>query len=169
MAKTSAGLLMYRNAVRTLQVLLVHPGGPFWAKKDDGAWSIPKGEFGEAEVPLDAAIREFNEETGLTPGGPFIPLGSAKQPGGKVVSVWTFHGDWDPATLRSNVFVLEWPPKSGMTREFPEVDRAAWFDTREARRKILPGQVTFIDQVEALVSKGSNVGAAEQRQRSLFD
>lgn len=169
MAKTSAGLLMYRNAVRSLQVMLVHPGGPFWARKDEGAWSIPKGEFGESEPPLDAAIREFKEETGLTPHGPFIPLGSAKQPSGKVVTVWTFEGDWDPAMLRSNVFTLEWPPKSGTKREFPEVDRAAWFETWEARRKILPGQVTFIDEVEALVTNKRNVGPWEPSQQSLFD
>jgi predicted NUDIX family NTP pyrophosphohydrolase len=162
---------MYRVAGTRLQVLLVHPGGPFWARKDDHAWSIPKGEFEDPEGPLDAAMREFAEETGLTPKGTFIPLGSAKQPSGKTVTAWAFEGDWNPADLRSNSFVLEWPPKSGIEREFPEVDRAAWFDVRDARRKIHKGQSTFIEQLEESVFPGNGSSKSldsEQRQRSLF-
>lgn len=160
---------MYRTVSRNLQVMLVHPGGPFWAKKDDGAWSVPKGEFTEHEPPLEAAIREFTEETGLIPSGPFLPLGSVKQPSGKVVTVWAFHGDWDPSALRSNVFQLEWPPRSGVKLEFPEVDRAAWFDATEARRKILAGQVAFIDAVEKVVGVGEKQRASQPSQAALFD
>ncbi len=162
---------MYRVAGTRLQVLLVHPGGPFWARKDDLSWSIPKGELDDTEEPLDAAMREFAEETGLTPTGTFIPLGSAKQPSGKTVSAWAFEGDWNPAELRSNTFVLEWPPNSGIEREFPEVDRAAWFGVGDARRKINKGQSTFIDQLEECVSPGNRSGRNldfEQGQRSLF-
>jgi predicted NUDIX family NTP pyrophosphohydrolase len=122
---------------------LVHPGGPFWAKKDEGAWSIPKGEFVEGEDPLDAAKREFTEETSLTASGDFVPLKPLKQPGGKVVHAWAVKGDADPARVRSNSFVLK-------GREYPEVDRAAWFGLAEARKKVLRGQVGFLDQLEAL-------------------
>jgi len=122
---------------------LVHPGGPFWAKKDDGAWSIPKGEFVEGEDPLGAAKREFTEETSLTASGDFVPLKPLKQPGGKVVHAWAVKGDADPARVRSNSFVLK-------GREYPEVDRAAWFGLAEARKKILRGQVGFLDQLQAL-------------------
>jgi predicted NUDIX family NTP pyrophosphohydrolase len=162
---------MYRVTGTRLQVLLVHPGGPFWARKDDLAWSIPKGEFEDPELPLDAAMREFAEETGLTPTGTFIPLGSTKQAGGKAVTAWAFEGDWNPAELRSNTFVLEWPPNSGIEREFPEVDRATWFDVGDARRKINKGQSTFIDKLEACVSPGNRTSRNldfEQGQRSLF-
>ncbi|HEX9348336.1 MAG TPA: NUDIX domain-containing protein [Gemmatimonadales bacterium] len=141
--KTSAGLLLYRQNLGILEVFLVHPGGPFWAKKDEGAWSIPKGEFVEGEDPLDAAKREFTEETSLTASGDFVPLKPLKQPGGKVVHAWAVKGDADPARVRSNSFVLK-------GREYPEVDRAAWFGLAEARKKILRGQVGFLDQMQAL-------------------
>jgi predicted NUDIX family NTP pyrophosphohydrolase len=149
MPKKSAGLLLYREGSEGLEVLLVHPGGPFWARKDDGAWSIPKGEFEDPEDPLAAAIREFEEETGARPGGEFIPLKPLKQPGGKLVYAWAVRADFDPATLKSNLFSMEWPPRSGRRQEFPEVDRAAWFGKEAARRKILKGQAGFVDQLAA--------------------
>lgn len=147
MSKKSAGLLLFRESSEGLEVLLVHPGGPFWAKKDDGAWSIPKGEFAGGEDPLAAAKREFEEETGVRPAGEFVPLEPLKQPGGKLVFAWAVHSDFDPSNLKSNVFSMEWPPKSGKQREFPEVDRAAWFAVELARRKVLKGQVPFLDQL----------------------
>jgi predicted NUDIX family NTP pyrophosphohydrolase len=146
MAKRSAGLLLYRWTNGGLEVLLVHPGGLFWAGRDLGAWSIPKGEFAE-ESPLTAAKREFHEETGFVVEGDHVPLGSLKQPGGKVIHVWAVAGDCDPAGVRSNTFSLEWPPRSGRTRNFPEVDRAAWFPLPEARRRIARGQVGFLDRL----------------------
>jgi len=141
--KTSAGLLLYRRGNDGLEVFLVHPGGPFWARKDDGAWSIPKGEFAPGEDPLDAARREFTEETSLTAAGDFVPLQPLKQPGGKVVHAWAVQSDADPARVRSNSFVLK-------GREYPEIDRAAWFGMAEARKKILRGQTGFLDQLETL-------------------
>jgi predicted NUDIX family NTP pyrophosphohydrolase len=146
-SKKSAGLLLFREASGRLEVLLVHPGGPFWAKKDEGAWSIPKGEFGDGEEPLAAAKREFREETGFTPGGEPIPLRPLRQPSGKLVYAWAMRGDADPSRLRSNTFSLEWPPQSGRRREFPEADRAAWFTVDAARQKILKGQAGFLDQL----------------------
>src|SRR6059036_3245168 len=128
MAKTSAGLLMFRLRDGEPEVLLVHPGGPFWAKKDEGAWSIPKGEFEAGEDPLEASRRELEEETGIVARGTFVPLGSARQKSGKLVHAWALEQDADAASIRSNTFTLEWPPRSGHMREFPEVDRAAWFD-----------------------------------------
>lgn len=145
MAKTSAGLLMYRRHGGHLEVLLVHPGGPFWRHRDAGAWSIPKGELDDAEDPLEAARREFEEETGLRPEGPFLELPAVRQKAGKVVHAWAFEGDWDPARLRSNTFEIEWPPKSGKTAEFPEVDRAEFFDLATAREKINAGQAPLLD------------------------
>jgi predicted NUDIX family NTP pyrophosphohydrolase len=147
---TSAGILMFRDGASGREVLLVHPGGPFWGKKDDGAWSIPKGEYTEGEEPLAAARREFQEELGTAVSGDFIELQSVKQKGGKVVSAWAVRGEFDVATLKSNSFTMEWPPRSGKQREFPEVDRAGWFDLATARRKILEAQVGFVDQVEDL-------------------
>jgi predicted NUDIX family NTP pyrophosphohydrolase len=144
MPKRSAGILMYRQGDNGLEVLLVHPGGPFWAKKDFGAWSIPKGEYFETEEALAVAVREFEEETGLRPQGVFQSLGELVQPGRKIVTVWTVEGDFDPATLKSNMFELEWPPKSGRKTSFPEVDRAEWFSLDEARKRILPGQQEFL-------------------------
>ncbi len=146
MAKTSAGLIMYRLVNRMPEVLLVHPGGPFWKSKDDGAWSIPKGEYREGEDPLAAAQREFREETGFTAEGPFIALSPLKI-GGKTVCAWAFEGDCDPARITSNTFSLEWPPRSGRRTEFPEVDRAGWFTVDAARRKLSKGQSEFIDQL----------------------
>jgi predicted NUDIX family NTP pyrophosphohydrolase len=147
MPKRSSGILMYRHRSPRagIELLLVHPGGPFWAKRDWGAWSIPKGEYVDGEDALAVAKREFEEETGACPqGGDFIPLGDLVQPGRKIVSAWALEGDFDPATLKSNQFELEWPPKSGRKAWFPEVDRAEWFSPADARRKILPGQSEFI-------------------------
>lgn len=136
---------MYRRRAGEIEVLLVHPGGPFWANKDDGAWSIPKGEYVDGEDPEAAARREFFEELGFEPGGELIALGSVKQSGGKIVSAWAFAGDCDPADVRSNTFTMEWPPKSGVMAVFPEVDRAAWWAVDEARRKIVSGQIPLLD------------------------
>jgi predicted NUDIX family NTP pyrophosphohydrolase len=147
MSKKSAGLLLFRQGPQGLEVLLVHPGGPFWASKDDGTWSIPKGEFGEEEDPLAAAKREFEEETGARPEGEFLPLEPLKQPGGKLVFAWAVRSDFDPSGLKSNTFSMEWPPRSGRRQEFPEVDRAAWFGVESARRKMLRGQVGFLDRL----------------------
>lgn len=145
MPTTSAGLLLYRSTLSGLEVLLVHPGGPFWRRKDLGAWSIPKGEATEGEDLLAAAKREFNEETGFHAKGPAIPLGLTRQPGGKIVHAWAVNGDVDPSQLRSNTFQIEWPRGSGRIRSFPEVDEAAWFHLAEAQRRIAPAQATFLD------------------------
>jgi predicted NUDIX family NTP pyrophosphohydrolase len=150
-ARRSAGLLLFRRANGALQVLLVHPGGPYWRGKDAGAWSIPKGEFLPGEDPLAAARREFREETGAAVEGACIPLTPLRQAGGKVVQAWALAGDWDPDRLRSNPFTIEWPPRSGRTRAFPEVDRAAWFALDEARGKIVRGQVGFLDELAVVV------------------
>ncbi|HEY3115480.1 MAG TPA: NUDIX domain-containing protein [Chloroflexota bacterium] len=147
MAKQSAGLLLYRVCEGEIEVFLVHPGGPFWAKKDLGAWSIPKGEFDDHEDGRDAARREFEEETGFTVPGELMELGARRQAGGKVVHAWTVQGDCDPTGLISNTFPLEWPPKSGRIQQFPEVDRAGWFDLDSARTKLNPGQVGFLDDL----------------------
>ena len=128
-------------------MLLVHPGGPFWTKKDFGAWSIPKGEYQEDEIPFAAALREFEEETGIAPKGEFIPLGELRQPGGKLVTAWAFEGDCDPAAISSNLFSMEWPKGSGRIQEFPEIDRGEWFTVDEARPKILRGQAGFLDSL----------------------
>jgi predicted NUDIX family NTP pyrophosphohydrolase len=149
MAKRSAGLLLFKRRDGKVQVFLVHPGGPFWRKKDAGAWSIPKGEYEEGEDPLAAAKREFEEETGIKPQGKFIALGEIKQPSGKVVSAWAFEGDCSPKEIQSNTFSMEWPPKSGHKREFPEVDRADWFALDDARRRIVKGQIGFLDRLMA--------------------
>jgi predicted NUDIX family NTP pyrophosphohydrolase len=147
MPTKSAGLLLHRRRAEQLQVFLVHPGGPFWAKKDLGAWSIPKGELEDGEDPLAAAIREFAEETGLTPGGPFHPLAPLRLKSGKTILAWAVEGDADPDALRSNTFTMEWPPRSGRQQEFPEVDRAAWFSVDEARERINAGQVGFVEEL----------------------
>jgi predicted NUDIX family NTP pyrophosphohydrolase len=144
--KSTAGLLLYRRH-GGLEVLLVHPGGPFWAKKDEGAWSLPKGEFAEEEEPLQAAKREFTEETGFSVDGEFLPLEPLKQRGGKIIYAWAIEADCDAAQARSNLFALEWPPKSGRIQNFPEVDRAQWFSIAEARRRLNAGQIGFIDQL----------------------
>jgi predicted NUDIX family NTP pyrophosphohydrolase len=149
MPRTAAGLLLYRHTAAGPQVLLAHLGGPFWASRDLGAWSIPKGEVAPGEELLAAARREFREETGLEPSGVPFPLGQVRQPGGKVVHAWALEGDFDPRSLRSNTFSVEWPKGSGRTRDFPEVDRAAWFDLDEARCRILPAQVPLLDVLAA--------------------
>lgn len=144
----SAGILLYRLRGGKLEVLLVHPGGPFWKAKDLGAWSIPKGEYADGEEPLAAALREFGEETGfrLAPADP-MPLGEVKQAGGKLVRAWAMEGELDADNIRSNTFSLEWPPRSGRIEEFPEVDRAAWFSLAEASEKILKGQLPFLERL----------------------
>lgn len=151
MGKKSAGLLMVRYRDSNLEVFLVHPGGPFWAKKDEGAWSIPKGEYTDEEDPLTAARREFKEETGCEAAGDFIPLSPLKQPGGKIISAWAFEGNCRAETIKSNTFTMEWLPRSGRQAEFPEVDRAAWFSIEQAKKKILKGQVGFIEELCSLV------------------
>jgi predicted NUDIX family NTP pyrophosphohydrolase len=146
--KQAAGLLLFRRVVGSLEVLLVHPGGPLWARKDDAAWSIPKGEVEPDEDALAAARREVEEETGARPSGTFIALSPVRQTGGKIVHVWAIESDFDPASLESNLFEMEWPPKSGNRRSFPEVDRAAWFDLETAGRKILPSQAVVLQHLQ---------------------
>jgi predicted NUDIX family NTP pyrophosphohydrolase len=158
MGKQSAGLLLYRRREGRLEVLLVHPGGPLWAQKDAGAWSIPKGEHGPEEDPLTAARREFAEETGFTATGPFLPLTPLKQKSGKLIQAFACEGEADPGDLTSNTFTLEWPPHSGSMKEFPEVDRAAWFPLPEAREKIHPGQAGFLEELARLLGKISGGG-----------
>ena len=147
--KLSAGILLYRIRDRRLEVLIAHMGGPFWANKDDAGWSIPKGEYGEREDPFAAAQREFTEETGSPPpAGVALELGEVRQPSGKRIIAWAFEGDLDPQTVVSNSFSMEWPRGSGQQREFPEIDRAEWFDSATARRKLVPGQVPFVELLE---------------------
>lgn len=150
--KNSAGILLYRLGRSTLEVFLVHPGGPFWRSKDAGAWSIPKGEFDSTEDPLKAAKREFQEETGCSVEGDFIELAPRQQPGGKVVYAWAVEGECEAESIKSNTFSLEWPPRSGKRQEFPEVDRAGWFTLEVARQKILPGQVGFLHDLQQRIS-----------------
>ena len=148
-AKRSAGILLYRHGSEGLEVLLVHPGGPFWARKDLGAWSIPKGEHDHAEEALACALREFEEETGSAPSpGELTELGEVRQKAGKVVAAWALEGDLDPATVRSNTFQMQWPPRSGQMQEFPEVDRAEWFALEAARTRINPAQAAFLDRLD---------------------
>jgi predicted NUDIX family NTP pyrophosphohydrolase len=151
MPKNSAGILMYRQREGIVEVLLAHMGGPFWARKDLGAWSIPKGEFEPGEAPLAAAKREFEEETGISVSGKFIPLIPIKQSGGKIVHVWVVEGDCDPAQIRSNTFMMEWPPRSGKQQSFPEIDRADWFSLDVARDKVTKGQRGFIEQLRRIL------------------
>jgi predicted NUDIX family NTP pyrophosphohydrolase len=154
MMKRSAGILLYRGRGATLDLLLVHPGGPFWANKDKGAWSIPKGEYAADEDPLAVAKREFGEELGSQPPeGSYVELGELKQPTRKLITIFAAKGDFDPATLRSNPFELEWPRGSGRMRSFPEVDRAQWFALTEAREKIQAGQAPSIDRLLAQMNK----------------
>jgi predicted NUDIX family NTP pyrophosphohydrolase len=149
----SAGLLLFRVRDNYIQVLLGHPGGPFWRRRDQGVWTIPKGLISPGETSLAAAMREFAEETGHRPAGKPFALGSETQPGGKVVHVWAVQGDWDPAELQSNTFEMEWPPRSGQRQEFPEIDHAAWFGIAEARAKILKGQAVFIKRLLEAIDK----------------
>jgi predicted NUDIX family NTP pyrophosphohydrolase len=159
--KRSAGLLLYRRRAAVLEVFLVHPGGPFWAKKDLGAWSIPKGEIEGKEEPLASAQREFQEETGASPGGPFEPLKPVTQRGGKVVLCWAVEGDLDPDAIRSNTFKLEWPPGSRRIQEFPEVDRGSFFGLEEARTKINTAQVAFLEELLARLTPEGISGRTE--------
>ena len=151
MVRLSAGLLMHRIDGGAIQVLLAHPGGPYFVHKDEGVWTIPKGEPDTDEDLLVTARREFEEETGVKPSGPFSPLKPIQQKGGKIVHAWAFEGNCDPQTIRSNTFTIEWPPKSGQRREFPEIDRAEFFDLATARKKIKAGQEALIDELESLV------------------
>jgi predicted NUDIX family NTP pyrophosphohydrolase len=157
MAKRSVGLMVYRRREDGVEVFLVHPGGPFWAKKDEGSWSIPKGEYEEGEESLDVARREFAEETGFEVNGDFMEVGQIKQAGGKVVMAWAVEGDFDPASLKSNAFEMEWPPRSGRMQKFPEVDRGEWFSIDAARVKILKSQEPLLDM---LLSVLGSSGAA---------
>jgi predicted NUDIX family NTP pyrophosphohydrolase len=159
MPRASAGLLCYRRDADGVKVFLAHPGGPFWARKDEGAWSIPKGEIDDDEDPERAARREFEEETGCPVTGPLVSLGSIRQGGGKWVHVWAFEGDIDPASVRSNTFTLEWPPRSGRVQAFPEVDRVDWFSIEKARRKILTGQRPLLDRLVDYLSVGRTIGS----------
>lgn len=156
-AAVSAGLLLFRRGARGLELFLAHPGGPFWAQRDAGAWTIPKGVVDEDEDPLDAARREFAEETGIRATPPFHPLGSIRQKAGKTVHAWAWEGNADPATVTSNVMRTEWPRGSGRWLTFPEVDRCAWFDAPTARLKINAAQVELIDRLEAWLAGGSGV------------
>jgi predicted NUDIX family NTP pyrophosphohydrolase len=151
-AIVSTGLLLYRRTGDELEVLLAHPGGPFWTHRDAGAWSIPKGLVAEGEEPLAAARREFEEETGVCPTGPFLALGSVRQKAGKLIYAWAWEGDADPAHLTSNPTRIEWPRGSGRWLKFPEVDRYAWFDPQTAREKLNPAQAAFLDRLEAQLS-----------------
>ena len=147
MTQVSAGLMMYRKSGSSVEIFLVHPGGPFWAKKEQGAWSIPKGLVEPGEDKLEAAKREFSEETSLVPSGPFIELGQIRQKSGKQVYAWAFEGKCDPPSIKSNTFALEWPPRSGRMSEFPEIDRGEFFAIAEALRKINPQQAEFVNRL----------------------
>lgn len=149
MSQHSAGILLFRRRGEALEVLLAHPGGPYWANRDLGSWSIPKGLIGAGEDPLAAARREFHEETGFDVDGRFVELGTEKQPSGKIVHAWALEGDLDPGKIVSNTFSLEWPPRSGKMQEFPEVDRGEWFDPEAARKKITTGQRPLLERLLA--------------------
>lgn len=151
MAKTSAGLILYRMQSGQLEVLLVHPGGPFWSKKDEGAWFVPKGELNVGEEPLAGAKREFEEETGLKPEGEFLALGNVKQKSGKTIVAWAFEGDCDPSSIKSNTFTIEWPPKSGRQQEFPEIDRAGFFTVPQAKAKMHPVEYPLVLRLHELL------------------
>lgn len=153
MAVNSAGIILYRFKNEKLEVMLVHPGGPFWAKKDNAAWSIPKGLFEENENPLEAAKREFKEETGLEVQGEFIELGKLKQPSRKIVQAWALDKDLDESKIRSNTFTLEWPKNSGIVKEYPEIDKAGWFDIEQAKTKITKGQLGFLEKLVDILVK----------------
>ena len=166
--KQSAGLLLYRHKDDGVEILLGHPGGPFWRNKDLGSWSIPKGLIVEGETPLAAAKREFAEETGHRPRAKSLPLGEARQPGGKIVHVWAVEDDWEPIELQSNMFEMEWPPRSGQRQTFSELDRAEWFGIPEARTKILKGQAVFLDRLLTVIADNSTMppaGRSAQKHR----
>ncbi|MEO3759477.1 NUDIX domain-containing protein [Mycobacterium sp. B14F4] len=160
MAKLSAGLLLYRVTAGGVEVLIVHPGGPFWARRDEGAWSIPKGEYQQGQDPWTVARREFTEETGKPPpDGPRIDFAPVRQPGGKLVTAFAVRGDLDLEGTHSNTFTLEWPKGSGTLREYPEVDRVAWFSVAEARSKLLKGQRPLLDRLLAVIEGGESAGS----------
>jgi predicted NUDIX family NTP pyrophosphohydrolase len=163
MAKTSAGIVLFRRHPAGLEVMLVHPGGPFWAKKDAGSWSIPKGLAAEGEDLLAAAKREFVEETGMSVEGAFLALGAHKQPGGKTIVAWALEGDFDPTTLKSNMFAIEWPPRSGRMAEFPEVDQAVWYSIDEALEKVNKGQRPIITALVERLGAEARGGARKAR------
>ena len=167
--KLSAGILIYRIRSAALEVLLVHPGGPFWAKKDLGAWSIPKGEFEDGDDPLETAKREFLEETGSPVSGPFAPLSPRKQKSGKLVHAWAVEGDLVASSIVSNTFTMEWPPRSGKQQEFPEVDRGEWFSITAAREKLQEGQVGFLDELELLLTKSAPAITTEAQRTQRKD
>jgi predicted NUDIX family NTP pyrophosphohydrolase len=150
--KTSAGIVLYRVISGELEIFLVHPGGPFWAKRDRGSWSIPKGEIIEGAEPLETAKREFLEETGSPIDGVFTALTPLRQPGGKLILAWGVSGDIDASSIKSNTFSMEWPPRSGTQQDFPEVDRGAWFSLPDACEKILPGQLGFLDELRQKIT-----------------
>lgn len=156
MAARSAGLLLYRRQGDTVEVFLAHPGGPFWKNRDLGVWTIPKGLVEPGEEPLAAACREFAEETGIEPTGPFLPLGSVKQKGGKTVEAWAFAGDADPDAICCNTFRMEWPPRSGKFIEIPEIDRCGWFDPQTAKSKLNPAQAEFVDRLLETLATGES-------------
>jgi predicted NUDIX family NTP pyrophosphohydrolase len=162
MPKRSAGLLMFRHTGRVLEVLLVHPGGPYWAKKDAGAWFIPKGEILPDEDPLDAAKREFEEETSFASAGPYLPLGEVRQKSGKVIAAWAFEGTCDPERINSNTFQMEWPPRSGKQQTFPEVDRGGFFALSAAREKMSPVEAEFLARLQGLRTGQTAGGPAEE-------
>jgi len=172
-AKPSAGLVMYRRRTRHIDVLLLHPGGPYWVRKDEGAWTIPKGEIEANEEPLEAARREFEEETGLDPHGEYVPLKQVRMKNGKIVHAWAFEGDWDPSNMESTTFTLEWPPRSGRIQEYPEADSAEWFALAQAKTKIQSGQLSFLKELEALLAQPvreeateTELGSDEQRRET---
>jgi predicted NUDIX family NTP pyrophosphohydrolase len=164
MATVSAGILMYRMHSGTLEIFLVHPGGPFWTKKDLGAWSIPKGEIDADESPLEAALREFEEETGVPVSGHYIPLTPVRLKSRKVIRAWAVEGDIDPSKIRSNTFTMEWPPHSGKKQDFPEIDRASWFNIEDAKRKINQGQAGLLEELEDILKqRKENIYVSESR------
>ncbi len=169
MPRKSAGILVYKKFKEEFVVLLVHPGGPFWSKKDLNSWSVPKGEFDEDEEPFDAARREFKEETGFLPDGEFIRLDPVKQAGGKMVHAWAVEGDIDVSNIKSNLFKMEWPPKSGKFKEFPEIDRAEWFPIDVAKTKIIKGQIPILENLERILKANEShavaAGHASQSRR----
>lgn len=177
MKKVSAGLLLFRRRENAVEVLLVHPGGPFWKNKDAGSWSIPKGEVGEGEDLLTAAQREFEEELGFRPTGPLVALNPVRQRSGKEVYAWAIEGDCDPSAIRSNTFMMEWPPRSGIQAEFPEVDRAAFFSVAEARKRINTAQADLVEQLtqrfheepEAVPKDSSATSSVDLSKKTLFD
>jgi len=163
----SAGILLYRFTNEELELFLAHPGGPYWVNRDDGVWSIPKGLFDQDEVPLEAAKREFKEETSFEVDGEFIPLGKLKQPGGKIVHAWALEKDIDATQIVSNTYAVEWPYKSDKWRRYPEVDKAGWFGLEEARKKILKGQLSFINRLLEAIGRHSEIEASPQEDRPI--